>query len=239
MTFLSIIIPAFNERERLPKTLEQLKNFLPSQGYTYEILVVDDGSSDNTVQYVEQYASHLPGLKVITNDHNKGKGGVVCQGMLEAVGKWRLFMDADSSTPIAELPKLLAQAAQYEVIIGSRFLEANSIKTKRSFKRRFISLACNVLVQNLLLPGIRDTQCGFKLFSASAAKQIFPRQTLTGWLFDAEILTIARVQEYAIKEVAVDWYEADNSNLRAAVAVSRSLRDLYTIRRNLKNGIYA
>ncbi|CAN5133604.1 glycosyltransferase family 2 protein [soil metagenome] len=237
-TYLSIIIPAFNEENRLPETLALVRDWVERQKFSVEVLVVDDGSTDGTVAVVQEIAHRFPGLRVITNEVNKGKGGVVAQGMLEAAGEWRLFMDADASTPIAELQKLLKHTGKFEVIIGSRYLNPDSIKVKQPLKRRIVSRLWNVVIQTSLLPGIRDTQCGFKLFSAAASQAIFSKQQVDGWLFDVEILTIARHLSYAIKEVPVDWYDSRDSKLRAMRAGMRALKDLSGIRRRLQKGSY-
>jgi glycosyltransferase involved in cell wall biosynthesis len=236
--YLSIIIPAFNEEKRLPETLALVRDWVERQKFSVEVLVVDDGSTDGTVAVVEEIMQRFPELRVITNQANKGKGGVVAQGMLAAHGEWRLFMDADASTPIAEVHKLLNHTGAFEVIIGSRYLHPDSIKVKQPFKRRVVSRLWNVVIQTSLLPGIRDTQCGFKLFSAAAAQAIFAKQKVDGWLFDVEILTIARHLSYAIKEVPVDWYDSRDSKLRAMKAGMRALKDLTGIKKRLKGGSY-
>lgn len=229
MPRLSIIIPAYNEESRLPNTLREIQNCINKQSYKTEVLVVDDGSTDGTVQAVKDIAQKFPQLRLIENEVNKGKGGVVRQGMLSAKGDWRLFADADNSTPICQVEKLLKETENYEVIIGSRYLKADSIKIKQPWKRRVLSRTGNLLVQMLLLPGIKDTQCGFKLFSADAAEKIFEKQTMTGWAFDMEVLTIAKKLGYQIKEVPVDWFDVANSRLRAFRSAVKSLRDVFLI----------
>lgn len=246
--FISVVIPAYNEAQRLPKTLNSIEEYVAAHRTKFgmEVLVVDDGSSDQTVQLVEAKQLTFPELKVITNRINKGKGEVVKQGMLAAAGTWRLFTDADSSTPITELEKLLPFTSLhpetgkplFSVIIGSRHMNKGSIKVRQPLQRRILSRFGNKLIQSLTLPGIVDTQCGFKLFHGAAADKIFDKQSVAGWLFDVEILTIARALGYKVKEVPVDWYDADKSKLRALRAGWRSLRDLRKIRANLKRGDY-
>lgn len=238
MPHLSVIIPAYNEAERLPETLDLVRGYLERQSFDTEVLVVDDGSTDATVAKVQEMQAHFPQLKLITNTANKGKGGVVRQGMLAASGDFRLFMDADHSTAITELDKFLPFLGKFDVIIGSRYLEKGSIKIKQSWKRRAISRTSNFLIQRSLLPGIIDTQCGFKLFSAKAAQEIFARQTMQGWAFDVEVLTIARIHGFTIKEVPVDWYDAKQSKLRAIHAGARSYQDLRTIKQKVRAGAY-
>lgn len=235
---LSIIIPAYNEAKRIPETLALLRDWVERQDFAVEVLVVDDGSTDATSAVVEKIMERFPALSLVKNAQNKGKGGVVAQGMLKAKGKYRLFMDADASTPIDEANKLLAHCQNFEVIIGSRYLNPDSIKVRQPLKRRIISRLWNIVIQTTLLQGIRDTQCGFKLFSAKAAQDIFAKQQVNGWLFDVEALTIARHLGYAIKEVPVNWYDARDSKLRAVRAGVGALRDLSRIRSQLKNGNY-
>lgn len=238
MPHLSIIIPAYNESERLPDTLALVRDWVEKQSFETEVLVVDDGSKDTTVDVVEEIIHRFPGLKLLKNEQNKGKGGVVKQGMLAAKGDWRLFMDADHSTPITEADKLLSQTKEFEVVIGSRYLHPESIKIKQPWKRRVISRLGNQLIQMLVLPGVVDTQCGFKLFSAAATEAIFPKQVMNGWAFDIEILTIAKELGYALKEVPVDWYDAHDSKLRALSSVRQSYRDLWIIYRRVKAKSY-
>lgn len=238
MIFLSVVIPAYNEALRLPETLVLLREFLQKQNYSYEVLIINDGSEDNTAEVVKEMLPEFKGLVLIDNQQNSGKGKVVRQGVLAAQGEYRLFMDADGSTPVQEIGKLLKEVPAYQIVIGSRYLHSGSIKVKQPWKRRFLSRSGNFLIRLLLVPGIKDTQCGFKLFSAKAAQDIFSRQTMSGWSFDLELLTIARHLGYAIKEVPVDWFDAKRSTLRATKAAWRSLRDLWQIRRNLKLNLY-
>ncbi len=236
--YLSIVIPAYNEEHRLPETLALVKDFVEEQDYLVEVLIIDDGSTDNTADVVRHAARRFPQLRLIANQTNKGKGGVVKQGMLEAKGEYRLFTDADSSTPITELKKLLPFASRYDVVIGSRYLEPGSIKVRQPIKRRIISRTCNLVIQLLLLPGIKDTQCGFKLFSARAAEDIFNRQSMRGWSFDIELLVIAKQHAYKVKEVPVDWFDAKRSTFHASRDAATFIRDLRTIYRRYREGGY-
>lgn len=238
MTYLSVVIPAYNETKRLPKTLAKTATFLAKQPYTSEIIVVDDGSTDGLGLYLQTMRASLPNLKIITHVKNKGKGLSVKDGMLAATGTYRLFMDADGSTAITELKKLLKVMPECDIAIGSRHLERGSIKTSRTLQRRILSRGSNWLIRLFAVPGIRDTQCGFKLFSAEATKKIFPKQTESRWLFDVELLVIARAQGFKVKEVAVDWYDDENSTMRAGRAAARSLRDLWRINQRLRAGEY-
>ncbi|TSC93141.1 MAG: hypothetical protein CEN89_256 [Candidatus Berkelbacteria bacterium Licking1014_7] len=227
--YLSVIIPAYNEAHRLPKTLEKTYEYLKKQKYLWEIIVVDDGSTDETVAKTELLAKKIPNLRVIANKANHGKGYVVKQAMLEAKGEWRLFTDADNSTPIDQIEKLWKFKNEFGVIIGSRHLQKGSIKTPPPWYREVISWGSNLLIQIMAVPGIKDTQCGFKLFSSSATEKIFPLQTIDRWSFDVEILAIARKLKIPIKEVAVDWYNSPESKVRAIRALARSLIELIKI----------
>lgn len=238
MSYLSVVIPAYNEAKRLPETLVLVKDYLDAQTYDSQVLVVDDGSTDHTVLVVREFRKRFPRLELLQNRKNIGKGESVKRGMLEATGEYRLFMDADHSTPITELPKLMKYINTYPVVIGSRYLKSGSIKLKQPLQRRIISRGGNWLIQRLVLSGIKDTQCGFKLFTAEATKKIFPRLTMSGWSLDLELLAIAKLQGYAIKEVAVEWYDAKHSSLRASRDASRFLHDLWQIRRNLRTNRY-
>jgi dolichyl-phosphate beta-glucosyltransferase len=238
MPFLSIVIPAYNEEERLPETLALVRDYVERQKFEIEVLVVNDGSTDRTAERVEEIMSRFPQLKLINNTENRGKGAVVQQGMQAATGEYRLFMDADYSTPVTELDKFLPLIKQADVIIGSRYLEADSIKVKQPWKRRIVSRTGNWLIQRTLLPGIVDTQCGFKLFSAAAVNEVFPHQTMMRWSFDVELLTIAKERGLTILEIPVDWYDAKQSKLRAIHAATRSFQDLKTIRKRVKKRHY-
>lgn len=235
--FLSIIIPAYNEEKRLPETLKKVREYLNNQKYEWEVIVVNDGSTDSTPRVASGLIKDWAGFRLINNKNNQGKGAVVRQGMLEAKGDWRLFMDADNSTDISEVEKLLPFKDEFEVIIGSRYLNKNSIKIKQPFMRRIVSRLGNLLVRLLL--GIRsaDTQCGFKLFSATAAEEIFPLQQIERWGFDMEILAITIKKGYKIKEIPVDWYDAEGSQVKKSAA-TKTLKELMIIKRNLMRGKY-
>lgn len=238
MHHLSIIIPAYNEVGRLPTTLVKLRKELSHFKDSYELLVINDGSTDETADVVTKAAKEWPELKLVDQKKNQGKGGAVRVGMLQATGAWRLFMDADLSTDFSEITKLQRFAGEFPVVIGSRYAEEGSITVKQPFIRRLISRMGNGYIRLMVLPGISDTQCGFKLFRADAADAIFRRQRMNGWAFDVEILTIAHSLGYPIKEVPVTWSDAKDSKLRAARAAWHTLRDVWTIRRMVRAGVY-
>lgn len=237
MIYLSIIIPAYNEAKRLPKTLKKVRVYLEKQTYTSKVYVVNDGSTDETVAVVSDLIKDWPDFQLISYEKNHGKGYAVKTGMLAAKGEWRLMMDADSSTDISEIEKLLKYITESEIIIGSRYLNSSSIKVKQPWERRVVSRFGNWLTRVLLGLNMVDTQCGFKLFSFKATKDIFPHQTIDHWAFDIEILAIAHKKGYNIKEVPVDWYNAEGSQV-SKTAAYKTLQELWQIRKNMRNGKY-
>jgi len=236
--YLSVILPAYNEEARILPSLKWRHEYLEKQDYDYELIVVNDGSTDKTSRIVREAIKDWPHFKLIDNKVNKGKGGVVKQGMLAAQGGWRLFMDVDESVPIDEIRLLWPQTKKYEVIIGSRYAEGGKITKKQPLIRRIISRGGNMLIQLLVAWGIKDTQCGFKLFSAAAAKEIFPLLSMERWSFDMELIAIAKKHNYKIKEVPVVWKEQAGSKVQAAKAALRSLRDVLVIWWNKISGKY-
>jgi dolichyl-phosphate beta-glucosyltransferase len=233
--YLSIVIPAYNEAARIAPTLRAVAGWVAMEGIVAEILVVDDGSSDATVQVVEQLADELGSLRVIASTPNLGKGHAVRLGMLSARGTLRLFMDADHSTPVHELPKLLDRiAAGADVAIGSRRAPGAVRGVPPPWYRRAWSRLANQVVQAQLLAGIHDTQCGFKLFTAAAARQIFARVTTCGWGFDLEALVLARQLGYRIDEVAVTWSDDPRSRIHPLRDAVRITRELLRIRRAVR-----
>jgi dolichyl-phosphate beta-glucosyltransferase len=237
--FLSVIIPAYNEAERITPTLRATSAWLEQQGFSYEILVVNDGSRDNTSQVVTELARELPNLDLIDSFPNRGKGHVVRTGMLTARGQLRLFMDADNSTPITELPKLVAAIDMGNYIaIGSRRAPGAKTTVKPPWYRRAWSRIANRVVQAGLIGGIRDTQCGFKLFTAEAAEACFSRAKFTGWAFDLEILALARKMDYAIAELAVEWKDDARTKISPIRDAIRITREFLKIRRAFRRGEY-
>lgn len=235
--YLSVVIPAYNEAKRLPETLKKVRAFLENQTYTFEVYVVNDGSTDETAVAVSGLIKDWPTAKLISYNQNRGKGYAVKTGMLAAEGQWRLLMDADGSTDIKEIDKLFKYIQNYEVIIGSRYLDKNSIKIKQPLIRRIVSRLGNIIVRLVL--GIKsvDTQCGFKLFSAAATEKVFPKQTIERWGFDVEILAITLHMGYQIKEVPVDWFDAEGSLVKKT-AVFKTLNEIWQVKRNLMKGKY-
>ena len=204
---LSVIIPAYKEAKRVSATLLDMDKYLSKQKYSYEIIIINDGSPDNTAQVVEKLQELVKNLRVIDNKRNNGKGYVVKQGMLEAKGKYRLFMDADNSTTIDHLDKFWPFIDKgYDIIIGSIEVKGAKIEENAAWYRRWLGRIAKVVIRIIAgLWEIHDSQRGFKLFSEKVAKQIFPRQTLMRWGFDFEILALAKKLNFKIKEVPVNW----------------------------------
>lgn len=213
--FLSVIIPAYNEAKRLPLTLIDIDKHLEQQEYSYEILVVNDGSTDGTAEIVNRFMPLIQNLKLIDNKENKGKGAVVKQGMLSAKGTWRLFMDSDNSTSIVEFNKMIPYFKEnYEVVIGSRGVKGAKKSPAQPFYKTIMGNMGNLAIQVLLVPGIWDTQCGFKCFSNEAAERIFNLTKINRWGFDAESLVLAKTLGYKIKEIPVFWVNDPRTHVR-------------------------
>lgn len=231
---LSLIIPAFNEAQRIGPTLRRVHQFLAARPASFEILVVDDGSTDDTAVLVMALAAELPGLRVLCSQANRGKGHAVRQGMLTATGQVRLFSDADGSTPIEELDLLLqALAAGADIAVGSRYLAASRVTRPQPWRRRVWSRLVNRIVQRLLLPGVADTHCGFKAFTAAAATHTFAACTVDGWSFDLEVLARARAQGLRIREVPVRWEDDERSKARFR-HLPREVRQVYRLQKQLR-----
>lgn len=237
---LSIIVPAYNEELRIPPTLERLNAFLAAQPLRYEIVVVDDGSKDKTCDVVLAHAERMPNLRLVRQMPNRGKGAAVRRGMLEAHGQIRVMCDADGSMPPEQLPRLLAPiiACKSEIAIGSRYAEGAKTDKKQPAYRVMWSRLCNKLIQRSLVPGVRDTQCGFKAFTAIAAEDLFARGRIDGWAFDLEILALARRRAYDIAEVGVSWTDDKRSKVNPVKDLIKVVREAVTIRRNLRRGVY-
>jgi len=227
---LSVVIPAYNESERIGKTLVSVDAFLKKEPYNYEIIVVDDGSSDDTVELVHSHASTVNNLKLLQLSPNQGKGWAVRTGMLTASGRYRLFMDADGSTSIRHWPQMRSVLDEgADVVVGSRHVDGSMIRVRQAPHREVLGHAFRRLVQFLCGLSINDTQNGFKAFTARTAERIFSRQSVSGWAFDVEILTIAKELGYHAEEIPITWIDDDRSRMRFT-AMPRMLTDLLQIR---------
>jgi len=210
---LSVVVPAYNEEQRLAVSLPVIKEYLERQPYTWEIVIVDDGSTDETSRVARELCGTANCL-LLRNQPNRGKGYSIRRGMLEARGRFRLFSDADLSTPIEELDKFWKYVEEgNSVVIGSRALPDSQLEVRQSASRELAGRVFNAAVQTLLIRGILDSQCGFKLFTAEAAEQVFQRQELYGFAFDVEILLIARKLGFKIKEAPVRWIDSPASRV--------------------------
>ena len=235
--FLSVIIPAHNEERRLPRTLEQVFNFLASQRYSAEVLVVENGSSDRTIEIARDFTRRHENLRNI-QEAVRGKGLAVRRGMLAARGEYRFICDSDLSMPIEELAKFLPPfITDFDIAIGSR--EApGSVRYNEPAFRHWGGRAINAAIRSLILPGLQDTQCGFKCFTAEASQSLFGLQTLPGWSFDIEVLYLARRRKYRIREIPIHWYFDPETKLRAVPDALRMIRDIFTIHLNSLRGLY-
>jgi dolichyl-phosphate beta-glucosyltransferase len=234
--FLSIIFPAHNEEARLTNALDQTIAFLQAQSYLSEIIVVENGSTDRTLEIAQSYQSKFPNLTVIHED-GRGKGLAVKRGMLAASGDWRITCDVDLSMPIEELSRFIPPAQHADVVISSR--EApGAHRYNEPEIRHLVGRAFNTVVRILALPGIQDSQCGFKCFSRKAAEELFPHQTINGWTFDVEVLFIARKHGYRMVEIGIPWYYDGHSKVRIMKDLAQVILDLLRIRWNGFKGVY-
>jgi len=236
---LSIVIPAYNEADRLGPTLDELQPALAGIGLHTEVIVVDDGSGDATAEVAERHLAGYADARVIAYAPNRGKGHAVRQGMLAATGKLRLFMDADGSTALTEIGRFVDHAATTgdAVVIGSIGLRDEHEVVPQSRFRTIAGRIANLLIRIVALPGIKDTQRGFKLFSDEAATEVFERCTIDGWLFDVEALAIARRRGFRIVELPVAWQHKEDSRVTTS-SYLRVLWDLARIRWRLWRGRY-
>ena len=239
--YLSIVIPAYNEEKRIGATLLAVDKYLSLQKYEYEILVVSDGATDKTVDVVKKYKQLVKNLEVIDNLENAGKGAVVRQGLLAVKGKYRIFMDADNSTSLDHVEKMLPLFEKgYHIVIctrDKRDAKGAEISVRQPFHRRLIGDVGNLLIQIVAVWGIWDTQCGFKGFSEKAVNDIFPRLRINRWGFDIEILAIAKRLKYKIGIIPAHWKNDPNSHV-TFMGYLNTFRELFIIRWNLWRNKY-
>jgi len=235
----SIVIPAYNESARLGATLERVLTYVHSQGWDAEVIVVNDGSSDNTADIVLHRAAADPALRLIENPGNKGKGYSVRNGMLHARGRVVLFTDADLSSPIEEAPKLFAALdAGADIAIGSRWLRAETQTQRQPLYRQLFGRVFNLMLRSTLGLKFKDTQCGFKAFRHNAVQAIFPHQKIERWGFDPEVLFLARKLGFKIREVPVLWGHSGGTRIHPLVDGSRMFMEMLHIRWNDMTGKY-
>lgn len=234
---VSIVIPAYNEERRLGATLASVAGFLRRQPWNWEVRVVDDGSADQTVSIAEGFAASEPRV-VVQREPHRGKGGAVKAGLMAAQGEFRFICDADLSMPIEEVARFLPPVAPaFDVAIGTR----EGMQARRVGEptyRHLMGRIFNKGVQLLVLPGIEDSQCGFKMFTADAVGSIFPRVTVDGWAFDVEVLAVARAQGLRVVEVPIEWHYRVESRLSMMRDGWQMMKELLRIRMRSVSGRY-
>jgi dolichyl-phosphate beta-glucosyltransferase len=234
---ISLIVPSFNEEERLPASLAKLLAYLDESGHDAEIVVVDDGSTDGTAAIVENESDQR--VRLLKNPGNRGKGYSVRHGMLEARGAIRIFTDADLSTPVEEVDAALKLHGEgYDVAAGSRSLAESNVEIRQPWYRQTMGRTFNLFVRMILLRGFVDTQCGFKSFTAEAAERVFASARIDGFAFDVEILLLARRLGMRIIEFPVRWLNSPDSKVNPLTHSSRMFMDLLRIRFDMVRGAY-
>lgn len=238
--YLSVIIPAYNEARRLPKTLNSIDEYLKKQTYDYEIIVISDGSEDGTANVVNNLIPQIRNLRIIDNKENRGKGYVVRQGILEASGEYKVFTDADNSTSIDQVEKMWPHFKEgYEIVIGSRDIKGAVLDPPQPWIRNVVLGEGFKLFRKIMIGlwGIQDTQCGFKGLTRKAAGEILPKCKIDRWAFDPEILVIANKYGYKIKEFPVYWKNDPESKVKFKAMIKMAI-DLLRIRLNSIKGLY-
>lgn len=236
---LSIVIPAYNEESRIAPTVRDIIDYCRSRSSTFEVILVDDGSQDGTTSIGRQLCGEFPELRLIRLAANHGKGYAVRSGVVNAVGRLILFTDADGATPIGEIERLeSALAVGADVAVGSRALRANGVEVQAKLYRHIIGRTFHFLVEQLTGGRVKDTQCGFKLFHARAAQDLFSRMRMNGFSFDVEVLVMARRRGYRIAEVPVNWSHRPGSKVRLTIDSLRMAADLVRIRAHCLGGEY-
>jgi glycosyltransferase involved in cell wall biosynthesis len=238
--YLSIIIPAHNEEKRLLATLEQVIHYLKAQPYPSELLVVENASQDRTYEIACEFAARYPGDREVRvlQEPRIGKGMAVRLGMLSACGDYRFMCDADLSMPIEQVSRFLPPSLEgADIAIASR--EAmGAVRYNEPAYRHLVGRVFNTMIRLIALPGLQDTQCGFKCFRAPVAEDVFKHQTLPGWSFDVEVLYIAQKRGYRIVELPIPWYYYSNSKISVLRDSLKMALDLFVIRRNGLRGVY-
>lgn len=242
--YLTIVIPAYNEERRLPPSLHKIADYLRAQPFTSEVVVVENGSTDATTAAVEAFmAEHVRAddpFRVRLLHSSPGKGSAVKTGMLAGRGDYLFICDADLAMPVSEIAKFLPpvlSAQSYEIAIASRE-SPGAVRYNEPFYRHLMGRVFNLLVRVMAVPGIQDTQCGFKCFSREAAQMVFPLQRIDGWGFDVEVLYIARLKGLRLVEVPIHWYYQKDSRVRPLQDTINMVRELVKIRRMGSAGLY-
>lgn len=240
---LSIIIPIYNEEKRIEKTLNMVSTFLHSQEINFEIIAVANNCNDNTIPLINKIKiESIPELIVIEIPKiglvGNMKGYAIEIGMRQARGIYHIFIDADNSTPFPQVISFIDYIKEgYDIVIGSRYVKGSNVIKKQPLYRIILSRLGNIIIRVLLIPGIYDTQCGFKMFNKNASEHIFSRITINGWGADLEMIAIARIFNFKIKETPVVWEAQDKSTLNSN-AFLYILKELFVIRKNIKNNLY-
>jgi len=230
---LSVVIPAFNEEKRLKRTVERISEYLSGRQYDFEIIIVDDGSEDNTFSVAGEFAERTTfSAVVLKNDMNRGKGFSVKRGVLASKGEFVVFSDADLSTPIEELDKLFSCIESgYDIAIGSRGIKESEVRVRQPWYRQTMGRTFNVLVKLFLLKDFNDTQCGFKLFKGGIAREIARELKIDGFCFDVEMLYLAKKKGYRIKEIGVVWDNSIQSKVKVVNSSIGMFLDLFKIKK--------
>lgn len=237
---LSVVIPAYNEERRLPRTLDDVIRYLLTQSYAAEIVIVDDGSSDGTVRVAKEREGAAVPIRLVTqpDDRNHGKGAAVRLGMAAARGAHRLFMDADNSTTLDQVERFWPFVDEgYDVVIGSRDVKGAEVVVHQSWTKELAGNLGNWLIRILAVGGVADTQAGFKMFSQRSIEDVLPRLTIDRWGFDVELLAAVRRRGYRIKEVPIRWVNEPNSKVRTS-SYFEVLAEVWQVHRNLRAGKY-
>lgn len=237
--FFSVVIPAYNEEKTIVATIKAVENYFRQNGIAFEIIIVDDGSLDNTVKLISENFKN-EAIRIIEKKRNEGKGAAIKDGILNSKGDYILFTDSDLSTPITEFGKFTKYIQEnYDVIIGSRALPGSRVVVRQPFYREALGKIFNLFVKFFLFKGINDTQCGFKLFKGVCAKEIFKLQRINDFGFDIEILFVAGKMNFKIAEVPVVWHNRPSTRLNIIKDSLGMFFDIFKILRNYKKGFYA
>jgi dolichyl-phosphate beta-glucosyltransferase len=236
LTQVSIIIPAYNEYLRLPLTLIEILDFIEKNGKELnllpcEIIIVDDGSRDQTCEIVEKFQRVSPNIRLIKLANNSGKGYAIKSGVINALGEIVIFVDADGATPFGEFTKLLSaiRSGQVDIAFGSRAISSQDTTVKTNLHRRLLGRVFNTIVNIIALPNVHDSQCGFKMFTKQAARELFSQQKLSGFSFDVELLYLARKLNFRTSEIAINWRNIPGSKVNLYIDSFKMFYDLLRI----------